>query len=92
MLQFGDGLRGRRSDEVPRMLRSALLKEGVPSQQVEMVPDEQEAVTQAMRMARPGDLVLWDNRSVMHRRDAFDESLRRRMHRTQIVGEPVLAG
>ena len=41
---------------------------------------------------RAGDLVLWDNRSVMHRRDAFDESLRRLMHRTQIVGEPVLAG
>ena len=43
-------------------------------------------------MARAGDLVLWDNRSVMHRRDAFDESLRRLMHRTQIVGEPVLPG
>ena len=41
---------------------------------------------------RGGDLVLWDNRCVMHRRDAFDESLRRLMHRTQIVGEPVLAG
>jgi taurine dioxygenase len=41
---------------------------------------------------RIGDLVLWDNRCVMHRRDAFDENLRRMMHRTQIVGEPVLAG
>jgi taurine dioxygenase len=41
---------------------------------------------------RTGDLVMWDNRCVMHRRDAFDESLRRLMHRTQIVGEPVLAG
>jgi taurine dioxygenase len=41
---------------------------------------------------RIGDLVLWDNRCVMHRRDAFDETLRRLMHRTQIVGEPVLAG
>lgn len=41
---------------------------------------------------RVGDLVLWDNRCVMHRRDAFDEGLRRLMHRTQIVGEPVLAG
>jgi len=41
---------------------------------------------------RAGDLVLWDNRCVMHRRDAFDESLRRLMHRTQIVGDPVLAG
>ena len=41
---------------------------------------------------RVGDLVLWDNRCVMHRRDAFDESRRRLMHRTQIVGETVLAG
>lgn len=41
---------------------------------------------------RVGDLVLWDNRCVMHRRDAFDESLKRLMHRTQILGEPVLAG
>jgi taurine dioxygenase len=41
---------------------------------------------------RIGDLVVWDNRCVMHRRDAFDGNLRRLMHRTQIVGEPVLAG
>lgn len=41
---------------------------------------------------RVGDLVLWDNRCVMHRRDAFDEDARRLMHRTQIVGEPVMAG
>jgi len=41
---------------------------------------------------RVGDLVMWDNRCVMHRRDAFDETLDRLMHRTQIVGEPVLAG
>jgi taurine dioxygenase len=41
---------------------------------------------------RVGDLVMWDNRCVMHRRDSFDESLRRRMHRTQILGETVLAG
>jgi taurine dioxygenase len=34
-----------------------------------------------------GDLVLWDNRSSMHRRDAFDANARRIMHRTQIKGE-----
>jgi taurine dioxygenase len=33
---------------------------------------------------RLGDLVLWDNRCTMHRRDAFDPSTRRMMHRTQI--------
>ncbi len=36
---------------------------------------------------RVGDLVLWDNRSTMHRRDAFDANARRIMHRTQIRGE-----
>ena len=33
-----------------------------------------------------GDLVLWDNRTTMHRRDAFDPNSRRVMHRTQIKG------
>lgn len=33
-----------------------------------------------------GDLVLWDNRVTMHRRDAFPSNERRRMHRTQIRG------
>ncbi len=34
-----------------------------------------------------GDLVLWDNRCTMHRRDAFDPKQRRIMHRTQVKGE-----
>ncbi len=33
-----------------------------------------------------GDLVLWDNRTTMHRRDAFNADSRRIMHRTQIKG------
>jgi taurine dioxygenase len=33
---------------------------------------------------RPGDLIIWDNRCTMHRRDAFDAGSRRVMHRTQI--------
>jgi len=36
---------------------------------------------------RVGDLVLWDNRSTMHRRDPFDNASRRIMHRTQIKGK-----
>jgi taurine dioxygenase len=36
---------------------------------------------------RKGDLILWDNRAVMHRRDAFDPATRRVMHRTQIKGD-----
>ena len=33
---------------------------------------------------RAGDLVVWDNRCTMHRRNAFDPGTRRIMHRTQI--------
>jgi taurine dioxygenase len=36
---------------------------------------------------RVGDLVIWDNRCTMHRRDAFDPGSRRVMHRTQVKGE-----
>jgi len=36
---------------------------------------------------RIGDVVLWDNRCTMHRRDPFDASSRRIMHRTQMKGE-----
>jgi taurine dioxygenase len=36
---------------------------------------------------RLGDLLLWDNRSTMHRRDPFDPNGRRVMHRTQIKGK-----
>ena len=40
-----------------------------------------------------GDLILWDNRCVMHRRNAFDGSQRRIMHRTQLAGDkPVHVG
>ena len=34
-----------------------------------------------------GDLVMWDNRCTMHKRDPFDPSARRVLHRTQIKGE-----
>jgi len=37
---------------------------------------------------QPGDVVLWDNRCTMHRRDSFDPSSRRIMHRTQIKSAP----
>src|SRR5262245_55360229 len=36
---------------------------------------------------RVGDLVWWDNRCTMHRRDAFDPNSRRIMHRTQVKGD-----
>lgn len=39
---------------------------------------------------RVGDLIIWDNRCVMHRRDAFDASSRRVMHRAQVAGDKPL--
>jgi taurine dioxygenase len=38
-----------------------------------------------------GDLVWWDNRCAMHRRDAFDPASRRLMHRTQLKGTRPIA-
>jgi taurine dioxygenase len=40
---------------------------------------------------RPGDLIIWDNRCTMHRREAFDASQRRLMHRTQTLGDAPVA-
>jgi taurine dioxygenase len=36
---------------------------------------------------QPGDLVVWDNRCTMHRRDSFSGKGHRRMHRLMTVGE-----
>jgi taurine dioxygenase len=34
-----------------------------------------------------GDVVMWDNRCAMHRREAFDDTARRVLHRTQLKGD-----
>jgi len=35
---------------------------------------------------RVGDVLIWDNRATLHRRDPFDAAARRLMHRTQVRG------
>lgn len=40
---------------------------------------------------RVGDVLIWDNQRVMHRRDSFDADVRRVMHRAQIKGREPLA-
>jgi taurine dioxygenase len=40
---------------------------------------------------QPHDLIMWDNRCTLHRRDSFDPAARRVMHRTQIKGPSVVA-
>src|SRR3954447_7823470 len=38
-----------------------------------------------------GDVLMWNNLSVLHRRDAFDPNSRRIMHRSQIKGDERIA-
>jgi taurine dioxygenase len=40
---------------------------------------------------RVGDLLMWNNLAVLHRRDPFDPKSRRIMHRTQIKGQERVA-
>ncbi len=40
---------------------------------------------------RPGDLLIWDNRSTLHRRDSFDPALRRVLWRCQLKGGALAA-
>jgi cyanophycin synthetase len=53
-----DRQRGRGPDEVPRMLRQALLDAGVPPDKVEIIVDEQAAIDAALRAGRTGDVLL----------------------------------
>ncbi len=53
-----DNRRGRGVDEVATMLKDGLLKAGVSADQIEVIADEQQAVTRALALAAPGDLLL----------------------------------
>jgi cyanophycin synthetase len=53
-----DGLRDRQPDEVPRIQAQALRAAGVPDAAISIIPDEQAAITAALNMGLPGDLVL----------------------------------
>ena len=53
-----DSFRGRGHDEVPRMMESALLERGISADKISVIPDEQDAIEAALRMAEAGDLLL----------------------------------
>jgi len=53
-----DNTRGRGDDEVAVMLKNKLLEKDISADQIEVIPDEQEATTRAMEMAESGDLIL----------------------------------
>jgi cyanophycin synthetase len=58
VLRRDDSLRGRAPDEIPALLRAALLEAGVPADAMDVIPDEREATDHALRLAEPGDLLL----------------------------------
>lgn len=53
-----DDLRGRQSDEVPLLIAQTLREAGVSEHQISLIPDEQQAIDAALRMAKAGDLLL----------------------------------
>ncbi len=53
-----DRRRGRGHDEVPQMMRQALINNGVDDAAITIIPDEVEAVTAALEQAAPGDLLV----------------------------------
>ncbi len=53
-----DNLRDRAPEEVPRLMAAALRAAGVREQAISLIPDEQEAITAALEMGQPGDLLL----------------------------------
>ncbi|AXA34068.1 cyanophycin synthetase [Francisella adeliensis] len=52
-----DTLRGRAPDEIPAMLKKALIEAGVNSNNIETIQSEAEAVDHALSIAKEGDLV-----------------------------------
>lgn len=53
-----DRLRGRGDDEVPQLLRSALIEAGFPESEISIVVAEQDAVNAGLDHCKPGDLLL----------------------------------
>jgi len=54
-----DNLRDRRPDEIPILLRDALIAKGVAPEAITIIEDEAEALDAALAQAQPDDLVLY---------------------------------
>ncbi len=53
-----DNPRGRTLEEVPLMLKAALMAKGVAEEAIQIVPQEEQSVQTGLEMARPNDLLL----------------------------------
>lgn len=51
-------LRGRRQGEVARLLWEGVISSGVPKNQIEIIPDENQALKKAMLEAESGDVIV----------------------------------
>jgi cyanophycin synthetase len=55
---YGKTFEHRSKDEIPKLLRDGLMREGVPESSITIVLDEKPAIDAALKMGRPGDLVV----------------------------------
>lgn len=81
---------GRKALFLGRRLNSYIV--GLPVEESETLLDRLWAHVQTSAPTwqhawQPGDIVIWDNRCTMHRRDSFDSAARRLLHRTQLRGD-----
>jgi taurine dioxygenase len=81
---------GKRALYLGRRLNGYII--GLPLEESERLLDELWAHASRSELAwghewRMGDVLVWDNRCLVHRRDAFDPSTRRKLTRVQIRGD-----
>jgi cyanophycin synthetase len=53
-----DSRRGRDVDEVPQIMKAALIESGINTKNIDIVPDEKNAVQAALNLGIEGDLIL----------------------------------
>ncbi|HSO34179.1 MAG TPA: cyanophycin synthetase, partial [Labilithrix sp.] len=58
ILRRDDDLRGRGADEIPRLMEEELLASGFPRAELQVIPDEQAAISAALAAGKQGDLLL----------------------------------
>jgi taurine dioxygenase len=81
---------GRKSLYVNRLMTWAILDmpEDESRETLEFLFDHQERPEFVYEHVwRPGDAILWDNRSCLHARTDFDPAERRRLRRVTVIGE-----
>ena len=81
---------GKRALYLGRRLNANII--GLPLEESERLLDELWAHASRPEFAwghewQMGDVLIWDNRALIHRRDAFDPSTRRKLTRVQVKGE-----